>query len=99
MIRFPGIFVISLALLLANPARADDAAPAPLVPESTVAPEIKIAPEITLGTFAIAHPECKAWTNACTLCKRGGDDMTVCSTPGIACTPATDILCTDPTTP
>ena len=93
MIRFPGIFLVGLTLLLANPARADDAAPAPL------APETKIAPELTLGTFAITHPECKAWTNACTLCKRGSDDMTVCSTPGIACTPATDILCTDPTTP
>lgn len=39
---------------------------------------------------------CAAWTDGCTVCTRaGGDAPASCSTPGIACTPAT-IACTAP---
>ena len=82
------IYLLAFVLLLATQVHAEDA---PVLP----AP---IPAEITLGTFPFAHPECKAWTNACALCRRDGIGKTVCSTSGIACTPI-DIVCTDPKAP
>ena len=82
------IHLLALILLLAIPAQAEDA---PVLP-------VPMPAEITLGTFPFAHPECKAWTNACALCRRDSDGKTVCSTSGIACTPV-DIVCTDAKAP
>ena len=71
------------ALLLAAPvARAQDAsAPAP-VEEDT-------------GVMAYGGKDaaCLAWTDSCQLCLRAPEGRIVCSTPGIACTPAA-VLCT-----
>ena len=87
------IRALAIAILCLAPAFAafEEDAPPP-------APGAPLAqPEVTVNNFAVSHPQCRAWNNGCTLCQQA-EKASVCSTPGIACTPK-DIVCTDPKAP
>ena len=79
-------------LLLVGAAGANEV-PAVAVPTPQWPPA-----EVTIVNFGSQNPQCKAWTNACVLCLRTAEGPTVCSTPGIACTPV-EISCLDPKEP
>ena len=92
--KFFRALIFAVATVLAGMAAAEDSVP---VPVPVPAPEIP-ASEITLYNFGVKNPECKVWGNSCALCTRAADASTLCSTPGIACTPA-DVACLEPEAP
>jgi len=72
----------SLALACAdeapNPAANPPAADAPLSQE-----------QVSLRGFGLQNAQCAEWSDACAICLRDEKDAVHCSTPGIACQPAT----------
>ena len=75
--RFPGLAAV--IFLISAAAQAEDAP----VPAPPLTP-----PEVTLFNFGASNPACNTWSNGCQICLRLVDGKPICSTPGIACTPA-----------
>ena len=69
-----------LAIATASLAVAEDA-PAPA------------SADIPVQAYGATDLACVAWTDSCQLCLRTPDNRTVCSTPGIVCTPG-PLVCT-----
>jgi hypothetical protein len=61
-----------------NPAANPPAADAPLSAE-----------QLSLRGFGVQNAQCVEWSDACAVCLRDEKDAVHCSTPGIACQPAT----------
>ena len=70
----------------ASVARAEDTPAPPPAP----APAVEDTGVMAYGGKDVA---CLTWTDSCQLCLRAPDGRIVCSTPGIACTPAA-VVCT-----
>ena len=86
-----GLFALGFAALL-TAARADEAAaPAPSPPP--VANEA-----LSLQGFGVKNPLCREWGDDCSICLRDDKDAAHCSTPGVACQPAS-IVCRQPKAP
>jgi hypothetical protein len=95
--------LLAVALGLAAPAFADEPAATP-TPSASLDPKERA----TLDGFGAAHPECREWSDGCSVCnllprdeatKTDNADKHVqlyaCSLPGIACQP-NDIVCKAP---
>jgi len=54
--------------------------------------------QITVERFGAMMPQCREWTDACSVCLRDGEGAVHCSTPGIACLPGVPV-CMDLATP
>ncbi len=54
------------------------------------------AEQHSLAQFATANPTCRSWSDGCAVCQRmAAGDAFACSTPGIACQPAS-LVCREP---
>ena len=73
--------ILSATVARADVAPAPPPAPAPVVEDTGVM------------SYGGKDAACLAWTDSCQLCLRASDARIVCSTPGIACTPAA-VVCT-----
>lgn len=40
------------------------------------------------AAYGAAHPDCRAWSDACIVCQKQDGEDPACSTAGIACAPA-----------
>jgi hypothetical protein len=88
MQRFHGAMLALAALLVANPARADELLPLP--PDGPAQTQSAEPKETSVHT---GPPQCLRWTDGCVSCTRGDiKDKPACSNIGPACQPA-EIRC------
>jgi hypothetical protein len=80
-------FAASLSVAVA------DEAPAPV---PNLAPVVNEA--LSLQGFGAQNPLCREWGDDCSICLRDDKDAAHCSTPGVACQPAS-IVCRQAKTP
>jgi hypothetical protein len=80
-------FAASVCLACADEIAAPPPGPAPAESET-----------LSLQGFGAKNPLCREWGDGCSVCLRDDKDAAHCSTPGVACQPAS-IVCRQTKTP
>lgn len=49
---------------------------------------IGVAASLSLQGYGVQNPLCREWSDGCSICARDDSNAPHCSTPGVACQPA-----------